>query len=310
VILLSFQIPLFESNTILPVVQAILITLIPLTIGAGIIGTLFGFLTARGLTRRLQNITQAANAWSEGDFSVTTWDPSGDELGQLNRTLTSMAEQLQNLLATHQELAMLEERNRLARELHDTVKQQVFATAMQLGTAKTLVDSDPQAAREHIIEAEQLVRQSQRELTGLIQELRPAGLEGKELAEAVRELADDWSRRTGIATVVQVRGERPLPLISEKTLFRVTQEALAKVARHSNAGQVTIRIFWQADGLLMEINDDGTGFDPAAQKMGVGLAGMAERIAALSGSMTIDSAPGRGTTIGVAVPLGQEREQI
>ncbi len=118
----------------------ILRTLVPsaavVTLFAALVGTVFGFFTARGLVRRLQALIAAAEAWSRGDFSVTVHDTSRDEVGHLARRLNRMAEQLQNLLQARQELAALEERHRLARELHDAVKQQVFAAGMQLAVVR------------------------------------------------------------------------------------------------------------------------------------------------------------------------------
>ncbi len=121
------------QGTILPVALAMLVV--------GVIaGILFGFLISRGLTRRLQVLDKAVDAWGQGNFEVLAPDRSGDELGHLARHLNHMALQLENLLHARQELATLEERNRLARDLHDSVKQQVFATAMQVGAAKALLD--------------------------------------------------------------------------------------------------------------------------------------------------------------------------
>jgi HAMP domain-containing protein len=103
---------------------------------AGIIGSIAGFFTARNLTRRFQKLSIISDNWSQGNFSVFAQDKSSDELGQLTRHLNRMAEQLQKLLDTLQKLAILEERNRLARDLHDSVKQHIFVVALQVGTAK------------------------------------------------------------------------------------------------------------------------------------------------------------------------------
>lgn len=312
VVLLTYVIPLFDAGTFLPVLQILLVTIFPLLIGAGLIGTLFGFLTARGLVKRLQAMSTAANAWSRGDFSVVTHDQSGDELGQLNRNLNRMAEQLQNLMQTRQDLATLEERNRLARELHDTVKQNLFAAVMQLGAAETLVDTDPAAAKAHLVEAEQLARQSRQELTGLIHELRPIALEDRGLAAALQDYAADWSRRTLIQVNWVVQAERPLPLVVEQELYRVAQEALANIARHSGASSVMIQLSWQETAVQLRIEDDGQGFDTAvAAPKGFGLQTMAERTSQVGGSLNIDSRPGQGTIIRVSIPLDtQEAGQL
>jgi NarL family two-component system sensor histidine kinase LiaS len=300
-IMLTFQFPLLSREIILPFLQTIGATLIPGTIATGIIGAVFGFLTARGLTRRIRTMAEAADAWSQGDFSPVARDNSGDELGQLSRRLNRMAEQLQNLLEARQELAAVEERNRLARDLHDSVKQHVFATAMQLATARTLVDADPAAAKAHLAEAEQLTKQSQQELTGLIQELRPAALADRGLGDALRQYAADWSRRAQITAEVRVQGKRPLPLATEQTLFRVVQEALANVARHSRARRADVHLAFAETAVTLTIRDDGQGFAPETTGFGMGLDSMRERVEALGGAWTVTSQPGAGTTVEATV---------
>jgi NarL family two-component system sensor histidine kinase LiaS len=290
--------PGLNWTTLRPLLLFVLYSVIPFTIAAGLIGSVFGFLTARGLSRRLGVLSQAADAWSRGNFSAVAADPSGDELGQLARRLNRMAEQLENLLQTRQELATLEERNRLARDLHDSVKQQVFATAMQVAAARALLPANPEAAERHLAEAEQLARQSQQELTGLLQELRPATLEGKGLVEALRTHTAEWSRRTGIPAQVRLQGERPLPLEVEQALFRVAQEALANVTRHSLAKTADVHLAWQNGDVVLTITDDGRGFEPAeVGPRGVGLHSMQERVAALGGRLQMESRPGQGTRI-------------
>ncbi|RPJ44470.1 MAG: HAMP domain-containing protein, partial [Chloroflexi bacterium] len=162
------------------------------------VGALFGWLVTGGLRRRLGNLSAAAQAWSQGDFSVMPGDKSGDEIGELTRSLNGMAEQLQTHIHTRDELARVEERNRLARDLHDTVKQQTYAARMQLSAAKNLLASDPNAASEHLDAALQLNRETQQELKLIIDELRPAALQGRGLAQAVREYAERWQTHTGI----------------------------------------------------------------------------------------------------------------
>ncbi len=275
---------------------------LPVAIGmlvAGIVaGVVFGYFMARGLTRRLKTLAEAADDWSRGNFSAIARDTSGDELGQLARRLNHMAEQLQNLLQTRHELATMEERNRLARDLHDSVKQQVFATAMQVGAARALLDQNPGASKENLAEAERLVRQAQQELTTLIQELRPAALEGKGLATALRDCAADWTRQTHIPIEVRVRGERPLPLRLEQALFRVAQEALTNIGRHSGAHSAEVELVWHHNEVALTISDDGRGFDPSvANGKGLGLQSMRERMEAQGGHLEVKSKPGSGTQI-------------
>jgi NarL family two-component system sensor histidine kinase LiaS len=263
-----------------------------------VVGAVFGFITARGLTRRLRNLVQAANAWSEGDFTATAQDRSGDELGQLAQQLNRMAEELRNLLHVRQELATVDERNRLARELHDSVKQQLFATAMQVGAARALLERNDPTADERLADAERLAHAAQQELTMIIHELRPAALESKGLAAALRDYVDDWARHSGIAAHVSYQGQRELPLLLEQTLFRVAQEALANVARHSGASRVDIRVQWDPHTVTLTVADNGQGFSMEARpKTGVGLKSMQERLESLGGTFTLASAPEQGTTV-------------
>jgi NarL family two-component system sensor histidine kinase LiaS len=279
------------QQTILPVAAAMLIV--------GLIaGVFFGFFIARGLTHRLRALDKVTAEWSRGNFEVLARDASGDELGQLARQLNHMALQLQNLLQTRQELATLEERNRLARDLHDSVKQQFFATAMQIGAAQALLPQQPAAAQTHLTEAEHLAHQAQQELTTLIRELRPAALEGQGLAAALRNYLDDWSRQNQIPAEIRVQGERPLPLVVEQTLFRVAQEALANVSRHSGATAAEVHLAYAVQQVTLTIADNGHGFQVGmVNGKGLGLRSMRERVEAFGGHLTIESGPSQGTKI-------------
>jgi len=289
-------------------VQILGVSLLLSTLVAGLVGTAFGFLAARGLVHRLDRLAEATLAWSQGDFTVFVDDSSGDEVGQLARRLNRMAEQLQNLLDTRQELTIVEERNRLARDLHDSVKQQAFAAAAQISAVKTLLKRDPEAAEAHIEEAERLTYDLRQELTNLIQELRPAALGDKGLASAVREYGADWSRQNGIELEVRVQRERSLPLDIERTVFRIVQEALANVARHSQASSAEIGLVYTKLDITCTISDDGLGFDPDEKRGGFGLRSMQERAIALGSTLTIESVVGTGTRISFAVPLGESPE--
>jgi signal transduction histidine kinase len=270
---------------------------------ASVVGTLTGLLIMRNVTHRLHRITQAAQAWSKGEFAVEVRDPSRDEIGQLGQDLNGMAEQLHTLLAAREELAVIEERNRLARDLHDSIKQNVFATALLVGAARTYLPPDTGPAQTYLAEAEALAKQTRQELTAVICALRPARLEDKGLAVVLREYAEEWSRRMGIAVAMQVQGERVIALDSEEALFRLAQEALTNIAHHSRAAHVTIQLAWDGAQVRLTITDDGTGFDVApALGRGVGLASMRERMAAHNGTLTISSAAG-ATTVEATIPL-------
>ena len=284
---------------------------IALAIPAAIIGTIFGFVTAWSLTRRLRRLVHAARAWSRGDFSVAPRDRSKDELGQLSRELNSMAGQLENLLETRGELATLEARNSFARDLHDSVKQQVFATSLQIAAARAMIDQDKEAAESHLARADELVRLAQKELNILIHEMRPAALEGRGLPAALSDYAADWSRRSEIPAEVHVRGEREMPLEVEQALFRVAQEALANVARHSGASRVEVDLVYDVHRVTLRVADDGRGFNPKERsKEGFGLQSMSERLEKLGGRVDVETAPAKGTRVVCVSPLaGAAREE-
>ena len=214
-----------------------------------------------------------------------------------------MAADLENLIQARSELATLEARNRFARDLHDSVKQQVYATSLQVDTARALMDPEAKADA-HLIKAKNLLKGAQKELNVLIHEMRPAALEGKGLAGALRDYAADWSRGSEIPVEVRIRGEREVPLETEQALFRVAQEALANVARHSRAKNVELDLDYGADNLTLRVTDDGRGFDLAAPNKGFGLRSMRERLTRLGGRAQIESAPRKGTRISCVCPTG------
>lgn len=211
-----------------------------------------------------------------------------------------LVEELQATQRKLHDLAVVEERNRLARDLHDSVKQQVFAISMQLGAARALLDEGDQAYGP-VTEAERLAKQANAELTTLIRELRPPGLESKALAAALREYVTEWSRQNRVAADVKVDGVSPAPLPGDETLFRVAQEALANVARHSKAQHVSVELVRQGDDVALVIADDGTGFDLSRVEKGVGLDSMRERLEAIGGQLDISSRTSSGTKITATV---------
>ena len=281
-----------------------LVTMFVMLLVALPVGALFGWLVTRGLRKRLLTLSSASQAWSRGDFSVSPRDRSGDEIGELTRNLTGMAEQLQTLLHTNDELARLEERNRLARDLHDTVKQQTYAARMQLTAARNLLSSDLTAASGHIDTALQLNRETQQELKLIIDELRPAALQGKGLAHALKEYANRWQEHTGIRVETSVIGERSLPLEVEQALYRVLQEALSNIARHAEADKVTLSLSMSAERVTLIVTDNGRGFDRnAISANSYGLTGMQGRLREVGGTLKVDSILSTGTTLTAEVKL-------
>jgi len=296
-----------------PTVRSALGSIIPImgisflifTLIAGIAGTIYGSVAARGLGIRLNRLSEGTLAWSQGNFTQLVKDESGDEIGQLAVRLNNMAQKLQASLDTQLELAVVNERNRLARDLHDSVKQQSFAAAAQAGAARKLLKDNPEAARTHIEETERLILGLRQELTNLIQELRPVALGGEGLVTALKQYAEDWSRQNLIELDVHVQGEQALPLNIEQTVFRIIQEALSNIARHSEADDVDIRLVYDRQNISCTITDNGVGFDQNAKHTGFGLRSIKERALAMGGKLTIKSTPGEGTSVHFVIPINE-----
>jgi NarL family two-component system sensor histidine kinase LiaS len=286
------------------------VSLLLFTLVAALIGTAFGYLAARSLVQRLDRLAHSTEAWSQGDFDVYVDDLSGDELGQLAQRLNKMAHQLEQLLEARRELVVVEERNRLARDLHDSVKQQAFATAGQISAARRLIQQNPVEAEFHIEEAEKLVSDLRKELTNLIQELRPIALEGKGLASALRSYAEEWSRQNDIPLDVHIQQEQALPLEIEQSIFRILQEAFSNIARHSEANHADVVLIYNPIEISCVISDNGLGFNLEPQSRGFGLRSMEERAITLGGKLICESQPGKGTQIKLSVPLPNGLENV
>jgi signal transduction histidine kinase len=214
-----------------------------------------------------------------------------------------LIEELKSTQEKLQELAVLEERNRLARDLHDSVKQQVFAISMQLSAVRTAL-SETDKSYSSIVEAERLAQQAGAELTTLIGALRPPVLESKSLPEAIKEYVHEWTRQNKIATEINV-GELSVNSNIEQVLFRVLQEALSNVARHSKAGRVVVVLKSENGNVTLAVEDDGIGFDSKQITKGIGLDSMRERLAAVNGELAITSLQSQGTRIAATVRKSQ-----
>ena len=206
-----------------------------------------------------------------------------------------LVEELKEMQQKLQELAVVEERNRLARDLHDSIKQQVFAISMQLSAARANLHEDDKAYSS-VAQAEKLAQQAGAELTTLIHQLRPPVLEKQSLSEAIRGHVNDWMQQNNIATELNI-GEAAVSMDSEQALFRVLQEALANVARHSQADKVWVTLKSENDHVALTIEDNGTGYDTGRITKGVGLDSMKERLAAVNGTLEMSSGPSRGTCV-------------
>lgn len=200
--------------------------------------------------------------------------------------------------------ARLEERVYLARDLHDSVKQQLFALAVQVELARSLLDQDNAAAREHLCLADELSYQIQQELTALIRSLRPVDLQEKGLLRALREYTVSWGRQSKIVVTLLLPDDCLLPSSIEEALWRVTQEVLSNIARHSQATIVKLHLELTRQHVSLVIADDGQGFEHKEQEQeGLGLRFIRERIEQVGGTVQVESARGQGTCVMAMCPL-------
>jgi signal transduction histidine kinase len=209
------------------------------------------------------------------------------------------------LAATSRRAGALEERERLARDLHDTIAQGFTGIVMQLEASEQALDVDPGRARDHLERAKRSARDSLAELRGAVHAMRPDLLAEASLAEALERTVRRWSDETGVAAEAAADGpSRPLQPDVEVALLRTAQEGLANVARHAHAASARVRLSFDPEAVTLCVSDDGVGFVPdgSPASAGMGLQGLDERIAALGGRLTVHSRPGRGTDLVAQVP--------
>jgi len=197
-----------------------------------------------------------------------------------------------------QELAALEERQKLARELHDSVSQALYGIALGVHTARTLLDRDPGLVTEPLEYVLSLAKAGLAEMRALIFELRPESLETEGLVSALSKQAAALQARHDVPVETDLCDEPSLSLKVKQELYRVAQEALHNTIKHAGASQVNVRLGRTAEVFILEIRDNGRGFDPLGSFPGhLGLLSMQERVKHLGGVLSIESTPGQGTTI-------------
>lgn len=292
--------------------------------GAGlgaVVGGAVGFLLARPLKRDLRELSLYAALLAHGQLDARLPGEGAGELRYLMRQLDAMARSLaeqvaavrrlaaerQALTQQAEQVAVLEERQRLARELHDTVSQELFALAMMLGAIRNILPATNGEARDQLSRAEDVARRAQSSMRGLIRALRPVELGSRSLAAALESLLDEVGERQGIATELQVQGQGVLPAGIEDALFRIAQEAVSNAVRHAQPTRISLTLHRSGSDLSLTVADDGSGFDPKTVATHIGLGSMRERAAEIGGQLNIQSRTGAGCTVqlrltGLAAP--------
>ncbi|PRX06211.1 UNVERIFIED_ORG: signal transduction histidine kinase [Actinomadura viridilutea] len=225
------------------------------------------------------------------------------------RQSTERRELIAELRATRAELAeanrragAMAERERLAAEIHDTLAQGFTSILMLLQAADSHLEHDPAQARRHLDLAAATARENLAEARALVDALPPAGLESSSLEQALDRLVRRLGEELGVPAEFTASGRaRPLAAGAEVVLLRAAQEATANIRKHAGAAHVSVRLTYGSGAAVLQVRDDGEGFDPDAAR-GFGLRGMRERVAQAGGRLEVDSAPGAGTVLTVEVP--------
>lgn len=293
--------------------------------GVGLAGAVAGSMIARSVKLRLWEAGRMAGRIAGGDFRARLNPGFPDEVGWLEAQLNQMAGQLETAVGELRNLAeqnrrlgeeagrgfALEERARLARDLHDTVNQQLFALTMRTAAARRRLEQlggETAALIPEMDSLEELARQAHSETRDLILQLRPVTLEQQGLAAALKDYVTQAAAREGWAVVEEIDRSIHLDGRAAENLFRIAQEALNNTAKHASARTVRLKLARGVEGILLSIVDDGAGFDHSKgfRPTAVGLSGIRERVAAMKGRFSVESAPGRGTEITVVVPVDME----
>jgi signal transduction histidine kinase len=238
---------------------------------------------------------EAAPEFEEGD----------EELIVMLAAHAAIAIENARLYERSRELSIVEERNRLARELHDAVSQKLFGLVLSVEAVETLLERDPDEARAELERLRALAQEAMEELRSLVFELRPPALESEGLATALRKHVGVLRRAHPASIELAVVGEPPREPTLEREVFRIAQEALQNALRHADAARLDVRLDATNGRLVLSVEDDGVGFDPDAievRSRRLGLTSMEERARAVGGTLTVESRPGAGTTVRLEVP--------
>ena len=231
---------------------------------------------------------------------------------ELERRVAERTSEIQSLLegrrAEEHRAIILQERNRIAQEIHDTLAQGFTGIAIQLEAASALLDQTPLQARGHIDRAQQLARQSLAEARRSVLALRPGILDTEDLPGAFRHLVEEVAAGAPARVELQIQGQpRNLSTEMDAELLRIGQEALTNALNHAKASRIVVALTFERDSVSLQVKDNGMGFDPAAKpfRERLGLTGMRERVERLGGEFQMSSRPNRGVVIEARIPLAQ-----
>ncbi|MNW40472.1 two-component system, NarL family, sensor histidine kinase LiaS [Fontibacillus panacisegetis] len=288
------------------------------------IGATYGFFQGYRNKRKIDQLRDALLQWEKGNKTDTVPKLGDDEVGRLGEQLERIGkrweEQVTSLqrLSTHNAQlaeqarvsAIVEERQRLARELHDAVSQQLFAISMTATAVGRTLEKDFDKAQRQVELIEEMASVAQSEMRALLLHLRPVYLEGKELSQGLLDLVRELKTKVPMELTLEMDDELNLGRGIENHLFRIIQEAMSNTLRHSKADKMEIRIHRKLNVVKVTLRDNGLGFELDEKKQtSYGLSTMQERVREIGGSIQFITAPGKGTRIEITVPLMNEENE-
>ncbi|MFD1360994.1 sensor histidine kinase [Lentibacillus salinarum] len=278
-----------------------------------------GFQSGGDIKERLDDLSVLITQFANGRYDARTDLDERDEISRISNEMNELGEKLQAQVKSLKRMAdekadyaksahkaaAMEERQRLARDLHDAVSQQLFALTMMSEAAVKQLDKQPAVARSQIGEVAAIASKAQTEMRALLLHLRPVHLSGDPLPAGVRKLINELEQKTQLNFSVEMDDALTLSETVEEHLFRIIQEAFSNTLRHAEATSVKLAITLHANELFLHIRDDGRGFkaeDDINRKTSYGLKTMKERTDELGGTFTVRSSEGEGTYIDIRIP--------
>ncbi|MGZ9583421.1 HAMP domain-containing sensor histidine kinase [Paenibacillus marinisediminis] len=290
-----------------------------------IVSILTGYIAGVRLQRRLDVLHEGMMQVTKGDWSVRIRDNDEDAFFQVYSDFNVMIQTMEHKLKLLQKLSeqqvvdhereseaiVQEERKRLARDLHDTVSQQLFAMHMASSSLPKVMEMDMERAHMVVSQLIQISHSAQRQMRGLIAQLRPIELDGRTLQQALERWFPDYCNQNGLQGKIEIQLNAGLSEAKEHQCFLMIQEAMANVVKHAQAKHVNLSLHEIEQRVLLVVADDGKGFNinKNTHAGSYGLTTMRERCDKLGGTMDIISQPGAGTTIRVHIPLFEQVEE-
>jgi signal transduction histidine kinase len=265
------------------------------------VGVVFGLLSTRGVVVRVRRLAASTVAVADGEYQRRVPVSGADEVSQLEDSFNRMAGRLADAMAAERQVASAAERARIARELHDSISQDLFSLRLLVGgLRKALPVGSP--LHQQVDAMDRTATGTMQEMQALLLELRPVALQHTGLVPALADLCRAYRERLGVAVDADLEPVDAEPDV-EHAVLRIVQEALANAVKHARADRIAVRLRGDRDSIAVTVTDDGAGFDAAraAERQGMGLPLMRERVAELGGTFQLDSDPS-GTTVDVRLP--------